>query len=60
MAKNKGVDYALLAEGMDDLRNLVRVMVAGFVNEGFTEEQARVMVAGFFAAMVKASAEDES
>lgn len=39
-----GVDYAALAEGMDQLREVLRAMVAGLVSDGFTDEQARRLV----------------
>jgi hypothetical protein len=43
-----GIDFTLLAEGVDELREVLRALVMGFMADGFTEEQARVIVAGFF------------
>jgi len=54
----KAVDYTKLAEGLDELREVVRSMVAGMMAEGFTEEQARGIVAGFFVLAAKAKDED--
>lgn len=46
-SKTKGANpYAEMAEGVDMLRETLRVMVAAVMNEGFTEEQARDIVTG--------------
>lgn len=44
MAKTKGVDYQELAVGIDEMREAIRAMVAGLVEDGFTDEQARIVV----------------
>jgi len=46
-----GFDYAALATGVDQLREALRAMVAGIVADGFTDREARVIVAGMFATM---------
>lgn len=43
-----GVDYAGIAEGLDELRECLRIMSAGIVSEGFTDEQAREIVTSIF------------
>jgi hypothetical protein len=44
------MDYKELAVGLDNLRETLRAMVAGVMQEGFSEEQAREIVTGVFAA----------
>lgn len=44
--------YLGLAEGLDDMREMARAMVAGFMADGFTEKQARAITAGLFASMI--------
>jgi uncharacterized membrane protein YebE (DUF533 family) len=44
-------NYQALAEGIDEMREMVRAMIAGLVADGFSDEQARAIVAGFFAVM---------
>lgn len=39
-----GVDYEELAIAMDNLREVLRGMVAGLVNDGFTDREARAIV----------------
>lgn len=46
--EQKQVDYLKMAEGVEDLRETLRVMVAAAKAEGFTEEQARDIVAGLW------------
>ena len=43
------MDYTELASGIDNLRETLRAMVSGVMQEGFNEEQAREIVAGVFA-----------
>lgn len=40
--------YEALAEGIDEVKELARVMVRGLMSEGFTEEQARDITAGIW------------
>lgn len=44
------MDYAELALGIDNLRESLRAMTAGVMEEGFSEAQAREIVTGIFAA----------
>lgn len=42
--ETEGIDYEVLAEGLDQYREVLRAMVAGLVADGFTYEQARRLV----------------
>jgi hypothetical protein len=57
-----GLDFKMLAETMDNLRETLKVMVAGVVADGFTEPEARAIVAGMFASltMTARGQDDES
>jgi hypothetical protein len=44
------VDWQQLAAGVDALRESLRAAVAGLVDDGFTEDQARAIVAAVMAA----------
>lgn len=46
MTEELGVDYNALAEGLQNLRETLAIMVAGLINDGFSEEQARVIITG--------------
>lgn len=48
MSKYTPVDYIKLASGLDEMREVVQAMVAGFAADGFTEREARQIVAGIF------------
>ena len=39
-----GIDFEALAESIDSMREIFRAMVAGLIEDGFTEEQARALV----------------
>lgn len=39
-----GIDFEELAESIDGMREIFRAMVAGLMEDGFTEEQARALV----------------
>jgi hypothetical protein len=39
-----GIDFEALAESIDSMREIFRAMVAGLMEDGFTEEQARALV----------------
>lgn len=39
-----GIDFEELAESIDSMREIFRAMVAGLMEDGFTEEQARALV----------------
>lgn len=38
------IDYEKLAESIEETREALRAMVAGLVDDGFTDEQARQIV----------------
>jgi hypothetical protein len=46
--EKSGIDYAELADRLDEVRETLTVMVAGITADGFTDEQARVIVASIF------------
>ena len=43
----------LVAQGVEELRNSLRVMLAAVEAEGFTPQEARAVVAGMHAAQYK-------
>lgn len=45
---NEQFDFTEFATAIDDVREAMRAMVAGLMSDGFTEEQAREMVAGMW------------
>jgi len=47
--KVEPIDYSMLAESVDALREILSVMVAGLMNDGFTEREARAIIAGALA-----------
>lgn len=42
------MDYSALMDGVLEMREAVNALVVGLVGDGFSEEQAREIVAGFF------------
>jgi len=53
-AKSKPtMDYTVVADLSDTLRETVGAMVAGLMTDGFDLDQARGIVAGFFASVTK-------
>lgn len=52
--------YVALAEGVDEIREHLRAVVAGVMADGFDEAQARVIVVGFFASITNRSREEEA
>jgi hypothetical protein len=52
-SKAKGVDFHEVAQGVDEFREVVRALVAGLIADGFTEREARALVAGFWASRIK-------
>jgi hypothetical protein len=53
------VDFEALAAGVEQMREAVRAMVAGLVADGFTDEQARDIVAGIWRSTGRNTEEDE-
>lgn len=47
-----GLDFRKLAVDVDQFRECMRALVAGLVTDGFTEREARALVAGVFAGNV--------
>ena len=39
-----GIDFEELAASIENMREIFRAMVAGLMDDGFTEEQARALV----------------
>jgi hypothetical protein len=44
----EGIDYEALAKGVEQMREAVKAMVAGLIADGFSDEQARDIVAGLW------------
>lgn len=44
------IDYSVLAQAVDEIREVCNVAVAGLMADGFTDREARAIIAGFFAA----------
>jgi hypothetical protein len=42
--------YEQMAESIDEIRESFRAIVAGLVTDGFTDREARVIIAGIYAA----------
>lgn len=42
------MDFNELAKGIDDLREGLRAVIAGLIEDGFTDREARRIVAGCF------------
>lgn len=42
------INFNELAQSVEELREVIRAMVAGLTTDGFTDEQARGIVAGIF------------
>lgn len=40
-----GIDYNVLANAMDEMREVLRSMVAGLMTDGFTKREAHAIVA---------------
>lgn len=58
MAQTQEV-YLKLAQGVDDVREIVRALVAALVQDGFTDREARVITASVFAGMIEQSKDEE-
>ena len=42
------MDYEELAAAVEEMREAFRAFVAGLIEDGFTEEQARALVVGIY------------
>lgn len=54
-----GIDFQALAESVDELRETLRAIVAGLVQDGYTEAQARQIVVGMWASQPAEDGEGE-
>lgn len=52
-------EYLELARGVDEIREMTRALVAGFVQDGFTDREARAITAGIFANRVEQPRDEE-
>ncbi len=57
--KKSGLDYNELAQGSDEIRESCGIVVAGLMTDGFTEKQARAIVAGLLGRLSRADAGDD-
>jgi uncharacterized membrane protein YebE (DUF533 family) len=48
MSDDDSLDYAELAQGLDQMREVLAAMVAALIADGFTEEQAREITTAIF------------
>lgn len=48
-------DYEAVAEAIDQMRELVGALVASLVHDGFTDREARVIVAELFATRLESA-----
>lgn len=48
MGDKSSIDFDLLAQGVEDLRESLRAMVAGLVADGFTDREAREILVGIW------------
>lgn len=53
------MDYEELAKSVDNVRESLRALVAGLMEDGFTDEQARSLVVSMFQMFAKADDETE-
>lgn len=51
-------DYGELANGVDQMRETMAALVAGLIHDGFTDREARMIVAGVVAAQMKGESDD--
>jgi hypothetical protein len=49
----KGTDYNELANAVEEFREVINALVAGLITDGFTDREARALVAGFWASRIK-------
>ena len=56
--KQTGIDFVALAEGLEELREAMSAMVSGLVQDGFTDREARAIIAGVLGYKDKASGDE--
>ena len=52
------IDYASLAEGTEEMREMLRALLAAVKAEGFDDKQARAIIAGIMGIKPKQTGED--
>jgi hypothetical protein len=58
MDESEGINYSLLADTSDQMREVCRAMVAGLIADGFLEVEARCIVAGMWASNIPKQPEE--
>lgn len=58
MDEQEHSDFLRLADGVDHMREVLRVMVAGLVSDGFTDREARAIIASVFKAKLDGEEEE--
>jgi hypothetical protein len=53
-------DYQELADNLDQMREILRAMVAGLIADGFTEQQARELVVSVVAQKPTEDSDDDN
>lgn len=52
------INFEELAQAVEGMREVMQVFVAGLVADGFTDKEARSIIAGLFAARAEAEGND--
>lgn len=52
-------DVVALATAVEEIRESIRAVVAGLMDDGFSEEQARAITTGIMARMGKGSSDEQ-
>lgn len=52
-------EYVKLAEAVDEVREIVRALVAALAQDGFTDREARAIAAGIFASKIEHPEDEE-
>lgn len=61
MGKNdSGMDFAALADSIDELKEILRSMINSLITDGFTEAQARIIVTGILGRVPNQNNEENS
>lgn len=53
MTEPNPIDYSALAKGVEQMRECVNSLVAGLKSDGFTDREARIIVASLFSHDIK-------
>lgn len=57
-SETTSVDYSQLAQSVEEFREIINALVAGLVTDGFTDREARALVAGFWATRIQSGDSD--